>query len=496
MGIAVRLFILGLSWICWWGLSFPAAAQVEDIVVAKDLQKNPAQFEYHPVDKDFWSDFQNYVQQKKFSKALSFTVDRLKKFREESVEKTEVLLAQAIAVYESSLPFAASRAFEKIVIERPASHQANQALIYLQEIAKKWPIDQDDVFREVVLDQEYGVPPVEIQDFLAYQNGAYNFARGYISWSEMDFKKISIGSYWDYKLKYFYALQEVQRGRIDSAIEKFASLAGAETTPADIRAEAQHQYGRLVFEKGDYELSYKLFKTVELNPRERGLLLLERAWSRYYTKNYSKALGLLAALEAPIFDPARTGEPYILKMLIYKELCYYDAALNVKKEFESRFSTTLARIYRRRDLRTDPWLVQMSAADRRVSFRVDLLAQIKEELQSETLKNKQMKDLRIQLDAKKRELYAQLNGILLDKTRAAADAIVDWQDQISFLDYQTRIDALRVTRAQAELDYKTEEVPHMSFDRVYWIFKGEFWLDELENLKVQVDSQCTKESRR
>lgn len=494
MGATVRFFFaVVMMLLSSWNVS---RAQVEEIVVAKDLQMAPGKFEYHPANKDFWQDFQSYLQEKKSMKALEFSLDRLKSFREESVEKTEVELGVAIAIYETGLPFAASRALEKVVTSRPASHQANQALIYLQEIAKKWPLEQDDTFREVVLDQEYGTPPTEIQDFLAYQNGAYNYSRGYESWAEADFKKVSIGGYWDYKLKYFYALQEVQKDRIDSAIEKFASLAGGDLTPTDIKMESQHQYGRLVFEKGDYELAYKIFKPLDLSPRERGLLLLERAWARYYTKNYSKALGLLAALEAPLFDPARSGEPYILKMLIYKELCYYDAALNVKKEFDSRFSGTLAKIYRRRDLRTDPWLIQMSAADRRVSFRIDLLTQIKEELNHEIFKNKLLKDLRFQLDAKKKELYAQLTSIFYDKSRTAADAIVDWKEQISFLDYQTRIDALRVTRAQAELDYKTDEIPHMSFERIYWIFNGEFWLDEIEHLKVQVDSQCAKGARR
>jgi hypothetical protein len=67
---------------------------------------------------------------------------------------------------------------------------------------------------------------------------------------------------------------------------------------------------------------------------------------------------------------------------------------------------------------------------------------------------------------------------------------LDWADQVSFLDYQSRVDGLRIQRG-AQDAYKSEEVPHMTFDRVYWTLTSEFWLDELDSLKVLVSSQCS-----
>ncbi len=82
--------------------------------------------------------------------------------------------------------------------------------------------------------------------------------------------------------------------------------------------------------------------------------------------------------------------------------------------------------------------------------------------------------------------------MLKDKIRVVANDLLDWQEQISFLDYQTRIDSLRVTRPDDEVDFKSEVISLTKFDKVYWLFKGEFWIDELESLKVFVENQCTK----
>jgi hypothetical protein len=285
---------------------------------------------------------------------------------------------------------------------------------------------------------------------------------------------------------------------MDSALEKFTAIASADNIAADLKDLATHQQARLIFEKGDYPQAYKIFKKVKLTPRERGIILLERAWAKYYQKDYSKALGLLVALEAPYFDPSRTPEAYILKMLMYKELCYYDAALSVVKEFNKHFGGSLNAIRKRGDLRRDQVLVNLAVLDQSVANWVNFLQQLKDE--KEILANYNwdnyvfIKNSRRTYDFEMDRVRNQLDWILKEKVRKAADELLDWEEQVNFLDYSTKLDSLRVVKPKSEIPYKAEDISHLKFSKTYWASQGEIWFDELEDYKVFVESQCENES--
>lgn len=461
---------------------------------APPINQKDKPFEYKPLDKTFWFEIQEGIKDPNNLYVIKLADLRLKKLGKDSLAGAEAQVALGQGLARQGLNFAATSLFADIIETKQGTAAAWLALMEIQEIAKKSPVDTDEVYGELIYDIDYDSPPKEILDFVAFHNGLYNKSRGYTDWADQEIKKVSVGSYWDFKLRYLSALEEVRKDRLDSAIEKFSSLANNDLTPADIKTDAGHQYARLVFEKGDYQQTYKVLRQIELNPRERGLILLERAWSKYYLKDYSKALGLLTALEAPVFDPSRSPEAYILKMLIYKELCYYDAAFEVMNEFKKRFSASVETIKKRRDLKKDQMLINMAVIDRRISYWVDYFNLLKAE-------RDKLKDfsnlsvsagLRREYDLKITEVSNRLDLMLKDKIREVGNELLDWQEQISFLDYQTRIDSLRVSRPADEVDFKSEKISLTKFDKVYWLFKGEFWIDELENLKVFVESQCSK----
>lgn len=480
-------------------LSFPAYSQTESNQYpdpAPPINQKDKPFEYRPLDKAFWFEIQEGIKDPNNLYVIKLADQRLKKLGKESLigSEAEVGLGQGFA--RQGLTFAATSLFSEIIRNKQGTQAAWLALIELQEIAKKNPVDDDGVYGELIFDIDYDSPPKEVQDFVAFQNGMFNKLRGYPEWSEDEIKKVSTGSYWDYKLRYFAALDDVKKDQIDSAIGKFSALGNDELAPKDIRTDSNHQYARLIFEKGDYLQAYKTLKQIELNPRERGLILLERAWAKYYLKDYGKALGLLTALEAPAFDPARSPEAYLLKMLIYKELCYYDAAFKVMKDFKRKFSNSVEMIKKRKDLKKDPGLVNMAVIDRRISYWVNYLNLLKaERIQFKNFSKLSVYvGIRREYDLKISEVYNRLDLMIKDKIRQSANELLDWQEQISFLDYQTRVDSLRVSRPNNDEEVKAETIPLTKFDKVYWLFTGEYWIDELENLKVFVESQCNKSS--
>lgn len=464
---------------------------------APPLNQKEKPFEYRPIDPTYWFEVQEGLKDPNNTYVIKLSDQIAKRSKKDSLVGAEASVALAQGLLRDGFTFAATWVLSDIIKNRQGTQVSYLALLELERIVKLHPVDPDQVYGELIFDLDYDSPPKEVNDFVSYWNGFYNEQKGLKKWSDQDYKKVSLGSYWDFKLKYKAALEDLQAGRLDSSIERFASLSNNDLVPKDIKTDSAHQYARLVFEKGDYEQAYKVLRTVELNPRERGLILLERAWSKYYLKDYAKSLGLLTALEAPIFDPSRSPEAYILKMLIYKELCYYDAAFEVLQEFKKRFSQSIDAIKKRKDLRKDQMLVNLAVIDRRIGDWVNYLNMLKDERSRLNEVNflSDLAQIRRQYDLKIFEVNRRLDLLLLGKIRTVANELLEWQEQISFLDYQTRVDSLRVTRPPDEVEFKAEVIPLTKFDKIYWTFTGEFWIDELESLKVFVESQCQKNGR-
>lgn len=469
-------------------------AQVGAAGVSTEKPKVDQGFVYQPMDAEFWSEVQKGEADQNYIYLVSIGDQKARRAKADSLEQAEGRLAVAMGLIRLKLVYSGIEILRELVKTKTGTQVSFMALTEIERVIKSEPADVEALTGELILDEDTDSWPVHLVDFAAYINAEHNRSLGYQNWAENDYKRITPDSYWDFKVKYGLALKDVQEDRLDSAIERFSTLSANPNVPIDIRDASSHQYARLVFEKGDFAQAYKIFRNVSLNPRERGALLLERAWSKYYQRDYSKALGLLTALEAPIFEPARSGEAYILKMLIYKELCYYDAAFGVLTEFNQRFQQSVSVVRKRSDLRKDPRIVSLAVLRPDIRVLVDLLNQIKLEktLWGQLSLNgyKSLKNIGPRVDFKMRELNQRLDALLLDQSRIAANQILDWLDQISFLDYQTRIDSLRVIKGSSE-EYKPEEIPLMSFDKIYWVFHGEFWMDELENLKVMVESQCS-----
>lgn len=453
-----------------------------------------AGFTYSPVNKDLWNLVEETLPDKKNTEIYRFLDRKWGEFEPESLEATEIQLAVARLLIRDKMSVLATEILSQIIRTRAGTQASFLSLILLQQIMQEFPIDLQALKQELILDLDLDRPPREIADMLAYFNTLEDRRLGFSAWAKKNQNSVSVGSFWDFNLRYNRALEEVQQNKIDSAIERFASLGANPQVPQYLKNKAVHQYARLVFEKGDFEQAYRSFEDVKLNPRDSGHLLLERAWSKYYLRDYSKSLGLLTALEAPIFDSSRSPEVYVLKMVIYKELCYYDAAFEVMEEFKKRFSKSIETIKKRGDLRKDQQLVNMALADYRLAEQVHYYNEVKSEKKrflDSNLKNlEMMKGFSSRYDIRIAEVNNRLNFQLRDPIRKAANRLLEWQEQMSFLDYQTRVDSLRISRPNN--DFKAEKISLTRFNQVYWLFMNEFWLDELENLKVLVESQCGK----
>ena len=102
---------------------------------------------------------------------------------------------------------------------------------------------------------------------------------------------------------------------------------------------------RLRYEKKDYEGALKAYDLVQLPTLDpgRATLYLEEAWTRYNLGQLHAAMGLLTTLDAPTFRDEFLPDKYMLRALIYRDLCHYLPAKRAAKELTRRFATRWSR---------------------------------------------------------------------------------------------------------------------------------------------------------
>lgn len=475
-------------------LTFSAKAQQSSELERSASPLYKQSFQYQPQNTIFWKEFNEHLDKGELEEAKALVEARIKTVRSDNLEGAEARMALARYLVKKNLSFAASYLLKNLIKNIQGTNLSWQALMDLESIVKSYPVDEAVLYGETVYDVEHVDPPLEIASFVYFLNGQYNKVKNFSKWAEADFKNVNPESHWGYLLNYQEALRLVEDNKLDAALDIFAMLFDSEKADDKLKNDAKHQFARILFEKGEFDRAYELLKEVNLDPRARGMVLLERAWSKYYLKDYSKALGLLVAMEAPPFKPSMPPEAYVLKMLMFKELCYYNSALRVFNDFKKRYAASLKKIKSRADLVTDTDLVQLAVLNPDLMKKANYYNLLKREFSSLTESSlsqlEPLKNMTSIYEGRITEYFTRLKGVMEEPLRVAANELLDWQEQLSFLDYQSRIDSLRVTRPASEVDFKSEEISTAKFDKIFWIFNGEYWMDEIENLETRVVSRC------
>lgn len=466
------------------------------------FEQNPFEkadpFQYQSARNEFWKQIDELLLDKKYEEIIILAAnENIKKIK--PIEKAEVYLAVAEAALKTDHPYLAFILTHEITKIFPLSNQALRAYFLMEEIIKKNSLFDELIVGETIIEQDINLEskkiPHEIKGFLAYAFFQSYRQQGFSKWEKYAQRGILPNTEWSFRLDYDKALYELYNDRFDVSLKLFEGLKDNVLASDYLRKKAKRQYARLIFEKGEFQKSFELLKELQFEQDDRGFILLERAWTKYYLKHYSKSLGLLTALDNQLFASSRTPETDILKMLIYKELCHYDEVFSVKKAFDKKYKSAIDDIKNRRDLSKNDLLLQLSLMKPNLKSYSGFIGGLRRDFNwfkkvspSGDLQN----ELQTKVRLKDRQLQDMISLKLNEQIRRTAEEMLDWNEQINFLDYQTRVDSLRIRRSDKELNYRPEAIPLMTFDRLYWLYKGEMWLDELENLRVLVKSKCQK----
>lgn len=277
------------------------------------------------------------------------------------------------------------------------------------------------------------------------------------------------------------------------------------------------QVARISFAQKNHKKALKVLNYVRKIDYIWPRFLLDKAWSYYWTGDNERALGSVITFQAPLLQRYMVPEANYLRALIYYEMCYFEKAETIYKEFNR-----------------NTWNYRKYA---KTASRNKLLSFIKSNTEPEAAGDKFLyyylkgfkKDIRyFSYDMARKQLASEIKKlakirslnqakIFLNNLYYYYKAIkVDYQDFLKNLasDYylqirQTRnafvklnlMVSLKKRKKIAENDESKfkdvietvdlDEIQNTE-DKYIWNFIGGFWADELGDYAVALKNRCVK----
>ena len=493
-----------LSLTALWIFSWPCLANVEDSNFGKSVElkedfvkRSLPPFQYWPMDEKFWNQYQTLYQKKKFKKAMSLIWAQIKRFQKESPEGNEARLAMSQLFLLKKYSYASFLILIDLAENQIGTQIGAAALHELSLLTKDFLYDQRTL-THLFNSNEFDHLHPHTQSFVSYHKALRNMTFGYNKWARKHISQIQPDSYWGHLFQYWSAVGEVAREKIEFAKTQFTRLHDNTSYPF-IQQLTGLQLARLEFEEGNFKTASQMYSQLGFSGiRERGRIQLERSWTQYYMGNYSKALGLLYALRSPYFLPSLNPERFVLEMLIYSELCHYEAIPLITEEFHNTYKKAIRAIHRRKPLRHNKTLLNMSLMDKNLQNLANLISQIRQEknkIKKDKWAQRATKDILVHYNHLDKRLQMEIDFQVERKARQIANELLDTQEQILFINYMSKLDSLRVTQRSEDRDYASEKVSKVTFDKIYWPVEKkfgirEYWTDEFEDYSMLISSRC------
>lgn len=102
------------------------------------------------------------------------------------------------------------------------------------------------------------------------------------------------------------------------------------------RNRCVQQIARIDFAKKDYKKTLKILNFVKKDDYIWPRFLIDKAWSYYWLGENERALGSVMTYKAPLLRRFMVPEANYLRGLIYYEMCYFEKAENLYKEFNQK----------------------------------------------------------------------------------------------------------------------------------------------------------------
>jgi hypothetical protein len=409
------------------------------------------------------------------------------------LEELRLLAAEALAKEGNTL--AAQEVYMDVATRAIGTSQGTWALYGLDNLAQQIEID-DSAIEEMAYEFDANPEGSSERAMLAWYRAKALLRRGYEEWAMKELEKVGAESRWHSDRLFERATDLLADGKVDQAEALYEDILKRTNVRNSTKQFAELNRARLIFEKGDYEDTLKIVRSLDLPIRERARAMLEMAWARYYLKEYGKALGILTVIDSAFFEPLRSPETDLLRMVIDRDLCRYDLIKTEAASFRERYKKPFRQIEGRLNLEDDPQLKQMALQGRFLQRRATLIHRYRTErktIYDEDLKIAPgLRDFLLKsLLMRERKTESEIARTLPKELDRAASELIEWRDQVSFLEYEASIRPLTSSPTD-DVDYRPEAASKTRFEKLYWPVVNEAWWDELDNYEVLIRARCAE----
>lgn len=399
-----------------------------------------------------------------------------------------------VSLKKAGYSHAASDILSRLVTRKPNPKIVEYSLEIMEAASRSQACDTELIITQTVCDQDFGFVEGDLRDFIHYHQGVYDWGHGFMAWGDDHFAKIKPGTYYYYKYLNQKALLRIYQNRIDEAPALLKEILSSTCTDENLKDEARRTLARLLYEQGKYKESDTLYESIEENILAQSQNLLERAWAHYRMGHPEKAMGLLYAFEAPSYRNSMTPEYYMLKSFIYKDVCHYQSAMTVVDEFKGHYGKALSGIYQRDRISENNELLLLLLNKRNIKKTWDFLQLLESErIRCAEFRQEGGDDLFQYLDRiyalQIAESTAELKGQIESEYEKYADDLLQYEEEAHLMAYEIGLDMYQRT-SQYHYTEDKGSTEKSSERVVVYPFQGEFWNDELADLKVVLPNKC------
>ncbi|AEI62361.1 hypothetical protein [Corallococcus macrosporus] len=407
----------------------------------------------------------------------------------------------ARSLIDLGLTHAGASYLARIARERSNPNVLPRALDALKALTDR-PHDEVMIDEQVFGALDLGFLPEETGAYAHYQQGLVDLRVGNERWANTHFAKLPETSAEASHAKFALLVTRLKHVKepTDEIIADFLALSEDEKLTREARNEAALAVARLRYERKDFQgalEAYDRVKLPELDPG-RASLYLEEAWTRYKLGELRASLGILTTLDAPSFRDEFLPDKYLLRSLIYRDLCHYLPAKRAAKELTRRFADSLEAVRNREDLTQDVRLRRAANAHGSTQRAARFLQTL--ELEGERLGryagsfgDRLFSHLTKLYDLSRAEAVRVHDARLAEAVRQEADTLLRAAEQVRLMEYEVGLKLYERVKKGARI-VAPEDEQILSPTQTAYRFDGEYWNDELRSYRVRIDSRCIEET--
>jgi hypothetical protein len=487
-----RWLLVGL--ICAAQCLMSSANAADNVTAPPEAVDKPAQkWQYEPRQIGLWKKAMKLMEQPKTTlDVLDLVPTEAPRASLQKGYEREVELLGGMALAKANLVLAAQFTFFDLLAQDPGADQAQAALQELAKLALEKEIDEG-ALENFAFHYTSAVRSDEAQGMLNFEKWRSLNRHGFSDWADVVRAEVEKSEVWKEDLAYYRGVVAVAKEDIDSAVETFREVGTNPKTRSRTQHLANLQLARLLFERREFNQAFQIYQKLDLPLRERGRALLEMAWSQYYEKNYSEALGILHALRNPVFDSSQSPERIVLQMLILRDLCHFEEVKVLEQQFHTDYDSVYSDIEARRPVDKNDRIASLTLLDLRLQKMANLVYGFRKErdrLKSQKFANKKLAETLVnKLNEREVDLRFLLENEIKMKSQDVASFLIDEREQVKFVGYSSTIQSNSDNTGKS--DYAGVQIPKFAYEQLYWPVRfHEFWWDEVSYYRANIESRC------